>query len=68
MRRRPVLDEINPLQVPSPIRPSMTGMERLTSVSIELMWLGTSSSYAWVWVRPLAARRSSVVIRSRRTL
>jgi len=41
MRRRPVLDEINPLPGASAIRPSMTGMERLTSVSIDLMWLGT---------------------------
>ena len=48
----------------------MTGMERLTSVSIDLMWLGTSSGplFRMGMGASSGARRSSVVIRSRRTL
>jgi hypothetical protein len=49
MRRRAVLDHIDACQVPSTMLPPINGMERLTAVSMALMWLGMSSGPSSWW-------------------
>jgi hypothetical protein len=49
MRARAMLDEKDPLPAAEHHLPSFTGIERLTAVSIALMWLGMSSGPSSAW-------------------
>ena len=49
MRRGAMLDQIDALPGAEHHAPALTGIDRLTSVSIDLMWLGMSSGPSSAW-------------------